>query len=716
MRESFAFYIFLAALIGSPLLFGAVAPVGYSYMALMVVAGSVLTLACSVEKDPRGRWGVVVPATGFNLGFVLIAAYLVLQVCPLPGWLIEWLSPEAARINGMGGGVLSETAFWGGSAGSPGIGSGLAPYRLVVRQSLVRFVLYGLFFFGMVRLLTSRRRIETALMVVVLLGCFETIYGMVQTYSGANMVWNYQKQSNLPFVSGTFVHRNQFAGFQMMCLTIAAAYGLVLRSGLKGEGDGIDGRNRAKRFARNWLRSEKQIGKRTVALICGLAAGTGILLSGSRGGILSSTAGLFFLGFMIAGIRRTRLRIGLFAALVAMILLVSHMIGMDNTLGRFSDFGEHLSIRHRFTQGTLALFSDYPIFGTGVGAFRWAFHPYQSAHDWNRFLRHAHNDWAQLLAEAGIVGFALAGFGFYRFFRGYIITWRRRHSIFARGVGAGGLAVAVALAVYSYSDFSLHIPANALMLAACLAIGVSAVHLSNRNGREKSLLDRHFLVLTSPKGAAGIAVIAGLIAWVGLTSSRHIAAEYHYIRYQRDGSKTAEVSMGRLDKAGAIDSVNAAYFAKWGQERARHRNRLWTTLSPNERRDSRMEIIAAYESAVRLNPFDAETHCGLAWEYLGLSLRDSHIADWLSAADSAAKRATYLVGVRQALHESLAQYWLTRSKMTSPADAQWPIFVQQAKEHLQQVLTHSNNRRDRYRLHRMLLRYYPDESFLEGFE
>ena len=77
-------------------------------------------------------------------------------------------------------------------------------------------------------------------------------------------------------------------------------------------------------------------------------------------------------------------------------------------------------------QKTLDMFHDYRLTGVGVGNFQYAYPKYQAAEHKNIFIRHAHNDWAQFMAEGGLVGFCvlLAGISFF-IYRTYRI-WRKR--------------------------------------------------------------------------------------------------------------------------------------------------------------------------------------------------------------------------------------------------------------------------------------------------
>ena len=87
---------------------------------------------------------------------------------------------------------------------------------------------------------------------------------------------------------------------------------------------------------------------------------------------------------------------------------------------------------------------------------------------------HAHNDYAEALAETGLVGAAVIlcalGLFFWLAFRN--LRERLRHPAgwmqFAAAIGCCGLLV------HSLVDFNLHMPANAAWFVVCVAIATRA--------------------------------------------------------------------------------------------------------------------------------------------------------------------------------------------------------------------------------------------------
>ena len=68
-------------------------------------------------------------------------------------------------------------------------------------------------------------------------------------------------------------------------------------------------------------------------------------------------------------------------------------------------------VRYQAFKGALAIFRQFPLFGSGMGTFGDLFYQYQPASlkDW--YFLQTHSDWLQLLAETGISWILPGGYG-----------------------------------------------------------------------------------------------------------------------------------------------------------------------------------------------------------------------------------------------------------------------------------------------------------------
>lgn len=294
---------------------------------------------------------------------------------------------------------------------------------------------------------------------------------------------------------------------------------------------------------------------------------------------------------------------------------------------------------------------------------------------------YSHNDWVQFLAEAGIAGLVLmlAGMGYYLY--PVVRKSLARRSAFAVCLGVAPLAALAAMAIHSWSDFNLRIPANFMTLTAVLAIGFCALHLEEGRHRDTMTYGYHFL----PLWRGGVIVIGALVMmmlWAGIWSVRHFIAEA-YCPVQANPTLNLELlpSEDRIRQAIIWDDGNASYHYKLAmalikkEDQEAQRRTQAAAVDERERAMSRDEnqtaIIKALEGAIRLNPLDAEYHVRLAWEYTHLWYRPDYMQKWMPAADKSMERAAHVAGdwaENPHLHLDMGNYWVMRSRSLSPED------------------------------------------------
>jgi len=225
-RTAFGIYVFV--LVASIVFFGAVHTWAYATVFLLILAASLLLIARDWIPAFKRNRAVPLTITGAEALFVLMVLLLVVQMTPLPGWLLTKLSAEA-KAAGLS--ALPATA----SVADPSLKNAwftLAPYAYPVRMSLIRWTAYGLLFFGLCRTLNSRRRIEFLVVALLATAVANALYGIAQTYSGSPYILWWKKFSQgAKDVSGTYINRNHFAGFMEMGIALAIAYAGAIVAG-----------------------------------------------------------------------------------------------------------------------------------------------------------------------------------------------------------------------------------------------------------------------------------------------------------------------------------------------------------------------------------------------------------------------------------------------------------------------------------------------------
>ena len=765
-----AFTIYLVILVLSPLLFGAVHTYAYTIMSMGVLSATLLLVIKNIRKDPKsGAYQFQFPNTTLNFAFYLLLVFLIFQVIPLPDSLLGFLSPEAKVVGQKSlpasGAVIADNQSKGWCA--------LSPYYYPVRMSIIRFAVYGLFFLGLTRLLNSQRRIELTIFLILLTGCFEALYGLAQAYSVSGHIWWCKKVVDSQDVTGTYINRSHFAGLMEMGLLLAASYSAGLSARKKKRKTVSEHKSSLRGRISRFLSGEQRFNKRALILFAGAVMGIGLVFSASRGGIIAAAGAMLCMSLFFI-FRKGHRRKG--SVLLFLFMIISGYalhIGVEYPIGRFKSFDTSLETRSRLAKKTMDMFWDYKLAGIGVGNFQYAYPKYQSAEDKKVFIRHAHHDWAQFLAEGGITGFSLLMVGIFYFVYRTIRLWKKRSDPFAVCLGATPLATMAAVAIHSVSDFNLHIPANFLMLVAIMAIGYSALHLERHHGADRSLYRYHVIPLKCG-GIVVLLMVLGLVTWNGFWTIRHFMAEvYCNTVHNSTLNRDQNPPLAEIKKAISWDRWNAEYWYKLARELTRMRiaecgvrntesaidssrnpqsairnaqpatlnsqpatlNSQPATSRPqpatrneqratsNEQRatsiDNRQstidnpKIISALEQAVALNPFRAQYHLRLGWEYTYLWQEPDYRKKWLPAADLSMKKAAYFAGEKNPpLHVTIGNYWVWRSKTVHPINPEWQIAWARACRHYKKAQSLERRKSLTDEIEKFVWKFYPDKEMV----
>ena len=134
---------------------------------------------------------------------------------------------------------------------------------------------------------------------------------------------------------------------------------------------------------------------------------------------------------------------------------------------------------------TIPLIRAYPVFGCGLGGYETAFSRFKIlgvlvTDDF------AHNDYLQLLAELGLVGFMIGAALAFSVVRTALRSAVKSSDPEARYFAVACVGALSTIALHSLADFNLYIPANAMLLAwiAGMAMGVELPE-TNMDVRER---------------------------------------------------------------------------------------------------------------------------------------------------------------------------------------------------------------------------------------
>ena len=439
---------YLALLVWAPIPLGSNRPWAWAILELWVFALALWWLLDFARG--KARLGAALKsAWPALLCAALWLAYVWLQRLPLPPWLLQLLSPEAARAH---------------AATTWPIQLNAAPLTLDLygtRDGALKSAAYVAFFALSLALLDRRERIAAAAYTLVISGFAQAMYGGLTSLSE-------------PGVSahGSYANRDHFAAYLVMCLSVGLG---LLISNLTGEVA-----RSWKQFFRNtiaWILSPRMLLR--LALVVMVIA---LVLTHSRMGNTS-----FFLSLLITGAiglllarRASKSIVILLVSLIIIdIFIVGAYFGVQRVLDRIEQTTMQTEDRDEIASDTFRMWKEYPMFGAGLGSFHVVF-PRYSRQDLGALYTHAHNDYLQFAAETGVVGIALLGTLVFMSFLAALRAQIARHDPLMRAISFGAMMATIALAMHSSVDFNLQIPANALTFMLLLAFAwISLYHRSH---------------------------------------------------------------------------------------------------------------------------------------------------------------------------------------------------------------------------------------------
>ena len=437
-------YALLALVVLAPLPLGLVYPLGWwalsGGVALLVLAFAIAAWRRPMATQHLGAmWTWLVP-------FATAAIWIALQASPLtPGaWHHPLWRAAAAALGDELSGAIS-----------------LDPSDTI--SALVRLLAYGGVFWLAFHLGRSAERARTAFLALSMASFAYAAYGFLEQITGVKMVLWYPKTWYPDSVTATFINRNNYATYAGLGLVVVS--GLLIRHLSAVIALPLDGRARIVRMAASMSVS------RALFLAGWIVLVTALVLSNSRGGVVSALLGLAALVAAASATRMLRLRHALAIAgtiTVAGAILV--VVAGDNLGGRFATTALEREGRPIAYELVLNGLGERPWLGTGFGTFEESFpllRDERLAGGWDT----AHNTYLENAFELGIPAAALLASAclalLWRCLVGLRV--RRRSGIYpAVGVGA-----TVLVGCHSLVDFGLQIPAIAATYALIMGIAVA---------------------------------------------------------------------------------------------------------------------------------------------------------------------------------------------------------------------------------------------------
>lgn len=381
---------------------------------------------------------------------VVFFVLIVFQLVPLPIFLVKWLSPGVARILNTLSGSLP--AFHSLS---------LIPGETLL--ALGRFLVYALFFIALLRVEWSRNDVFALFATVVASGVAQAIFGLLKLGGGNKNFFLFfmPDEHTTQFLRGTIYNADHFSFYLELLFPVALGL-LFARLHLFDPGQSL--KDKVLHLA-----DDRPL---ILLFLAPTVLAGGIYLTGCRSGIAVLVLSVLFFAQMSFYLRvnfnaRRHLRV-----IFVLGTLLAVFVGLQSTLEKFLTGNYIDGGRIDYWANSLKMFSDFPLFGTGLGTFKYAYFLYGKEAGW---VNHAHNEYVESLADMGILAstalFALLAVIVFSLLRMWIA---RRHPE-VKPVVLGVLTAVFAAFFHSFFDFSLRIPANAFLFLALLALGMKLV-------------------------------------------------------------------------------------------------------------------------------------------------------------------------------------------------------------------------------------------------
>ena len=334
----------------------------------------------------------------------------------------------------------------------------LDPYA--TRMSLVQLAALTVYFAAALVFIDTPKRLRLVVRVLMVFGALLALYALLQYFLNPEQIyWLRRPRYALPF--GPFVNRHHFASY--MVLAAGLPLGLLFAGAVKKD-------------------------LLPLYVFAAVLMAVALVATASRGGMLGLGAEVLFLTGLMALARRKGaadardgdgeaerrpllLRAGLQLAFGLVFVVGVLAFAGDELVSRTMETitSENVtSDRTTFWRGARDIIRERPFLGAGLGSFGVAYTRHDPTAGAAR-LEQAHNDYLQILADAGIVG-ALLGLVFVAslFRQGFARAGSQDK--FRRGVAAGALSGCFGALVHSFFDFPLHLAAIALLFLVLAAL------------------------------------------------------------------------------------------------------------------------------------------------------------------------------------------------------------------------------------------------------
>jgi len=358
--------------------------------------------------------------------------------------------------------------------------------------------------------------------------------------------------------------------------------------------------------------------KRLLLFFSVIVMGAALFFTMSRGGMFSFIASLIFMAVLILTRKSIRSKGWIISMVAVLIVLTIAWLGATPVIERILSIKVEIASRYfggrlPVWQGTVGIIKDYILFGTGLGAFNYIFPKYQPAEIMSAHYAYAHSDILEFLSEVGIIAFGFLVCMLLVVVVYLLRNFNNRRDPWVVGISIGLFGALTGIFLHSFTDFNLHIPANAILLCVILAlfIGILNSYYRQENAKFNTVITDRILLTNKLHYTVCFLTVIALLVFI-ISSIKPAIADY-YFHKAKDTANQPLTAIRYTLTAIKFDPENAFYHYELG--------RLYFKEATNSKGQKGRSIallnrtVESYEKAIELNHSNSKYRQSLAWVY-----------------------------------------------------------------------------------------------------
>jgi len=435
-----------------PLAFGVV----HAWSEEIVIALSGAIVICFLLKLIFNGQQEVVRSYAY-IPVLLFTIVAVIQLVPLPTWLVSIISPNTSALKIE---LLNDLP----NADAVLKSMPLSFYPYATEHGLRLILVVGGIFVVVLNVFRTPAQIKRLLKAAAIIGGVIAIITLAQNLFGNGRIYWFIHSKNSRGYSGPFVNHSHYG--QFINLSIGAAIGLVVVK-LR---ESFAGKSVTPTAVFEYLSSSSARLLWLLVSVMGLGAAT-VFISLTRGGMISMLIAAAFTTLAFASHRSFRSHSWIMVVMALMALGCILYVGFDAVYERLTalrDFHEAEAGRLQILKDIAVAWIKFPLLGMGFGTHS-VVYPMFDRSTIAAPAVYAENEYAQVMEETGLIGLSLMMIFGVIVWLSYIRSIRNtRDAICTAAYGLGfGL---VAILIHSLSDFGQHLLANAFLSAIFCAL------------------------------------------------------------------------------------------------------------------------------------------------------------------------------------------------------------------------------------------------------